>query len=467
MDKEPAEEKKLKQVLESAGFDPILEPRNIGEVDQLFEKLTYYFRDIDSSLVKDEYIEYGFKVAFKKFARPRQMVEDGKYLSPLKDKEEVVKAVKQDKASGAPFFTQKGFVFDYVWDRLYNKVLPEKMALQPAAAYYRTTEEGKTRLVWAMSLEAIIIESRFARPLIQYFLENDSPMTIGYWSINLGSKISSYMTKRYVYTLDYSKYDMTIPRTFILEAFKILSTWFSDEDKELLDWKLMVYNFIYTPIVMPDGNVYYGKNHGVPSGSYFTQLIDSIINVAIIMAISKKFGLHVNADNVFVLGDDSIFTSYTWLDTKLLSKWVKERYGIIIHPEKSELIDTHMCRVFHYLGKYWHLGVPHRPESEVLSRIISPERRQRLSWKTVEQAEASNALLLTRLLAYCADSNEGMLLLSRLCLDPFRPISMMRLQNIKKNLPGLTRFKIESMELERKTKMQRFCSGGVVGMYLK
>ena len=466
IDEEPVKEEAIETVLKYYGIDAAHEPRNVGEVEQLFEKLTYYLGHKEPQM--DEYIEYGFKVAYKKFARPKQMVTDGRFLKPLETKEELRKAIKQDKASGAPFFTQKGFVFDAVWDRLQNKVLPNNLALQPAAAYCRTTEDKKTRLVWAMSLEAIILEAQFARPLINTFLDIMNPMTIGYWNVDLGSVLSTFMTKRYVYTLDYSKYDMTIARIFILRAFAILGTWFSEEDKKRLHWDKMVNNFIYTGIVMPDGHVYYGKDHGVCSGSFFTQLIDSVVNIAIIMAVSKKFGLHLNADHIFVLGDDSIFTSYTWLDTETMSKWVKERYNIIIHPVKSEILDTTISRVFHYLGKYWYLGVPHRPESELYSRMISPERRRMLSWKTPEKANESNKMILTVIQAYCSDCDEGMKLASVLSLPLWNPVNPRRLLNSKNALPGLAKFKLESMSGEgRMNSVHDFTSMGIVGMYIK
>ena len=465
-DSEPVKEKKIEELLDSVGITAAHKPRNVADINQLFEKYTYFIKDIDSGVKIDKHIEHGFSISWKIFARPNDWVRDGKYLEPLRTKEEIEAATKMEKTSGAPFFTKKGEVFHLVYDDLMNNIIPNNRELPPATAYCRTAEENKTRLVFAQSLATIILESQFARPLIQHFLEHKNAMTIGMWNQQLGDKLSATMTKRYVYTFDYSKYDMTICRQFILKAFQILGSWFRPEDREALNWDKMVNQFIYGGLILPDGKVYYGKDHGVGSGSYFTQLIDSVVNIAIIMAASHKFGLHLNANAVFVLGDDSIFCSFTWLNPIEISNWVEKQYGIIIHPKKSEIIDTNVCRVFHFLGKYWYLGVPHRPEEELYSRMISPERFRRLSFKDEESARESCQQLETVVKAYCADCDEGMKLASVLHIDVFKKMSKTKLLNSKGNLPGLTQFKLETLPNKQAHEDGMF-SMGLVGMYAK
>lgn len=461
----PVKEGKIEDLLDSVGITAAHRPRNVADINQLFEKYTYFINDVDSRVTWDDYIEHGFAVAYKLFARPEKWVEDGKFLEPLRTKEEIESATKMEKTSGAPFFCKKGEVFDIVYDDLVNNILPNNLSLPPATAYCRTAEENKTRLVFAQALATIILEAQFARPLIQYFLDNRNPMAIGMWNKNLGDILSSKMNKRYVYTFDYSKFDMTICRKFIIRAFKILGTWFRPEDREALHWDKMVNHFIYEGLILPDGKVYYGKTHGVCSGSYFTQMIDSIVNVAILMAISKKFGLHLNAENVFVLGDDSIFCSYTWLEPEVISRWVEKQYGILIHPTKSEVVDTEVCRVFHFLGKYWYLGVPHRPEDELYSRMISPERQKRLSFKDEENSRKSFQQLDVVVKSYCADCDEGMKLAGLLNINVFRKLSRNILINNLGALPGYTQFKLESTPHHQQD--NGVFSLGLVGMYAK
>lgn len=461
-DSEPVEEKAVTRELEKVGITAICQPRNVAEIEQLFEKLTYFLEDREN-IKYDKFIQYGFDVAYKMFARPEDWVREGKYLSPLETYEDIKKATKMDKASGAPFFTRKGFVFDECWKNFQENILTGKKALPPATAYCRTRPENKTRLVFAQAVETIMLEGQFARPLIDYFTNHKNPMTIGFWSTKLGDWLSKSMTKRYVYTMDYSKYDMTISRKFIIKAFNILGTWFSPEDKIRLGWDMMVKNFIYTGIIMPDGYVYYGKKHGVPSGSYFTQMIDSVVNVAIIMALSAKFGLHVNANKVSCLGDDSIYCSYTWVSTYELAEYAEKNYRIVIHPDKSEILDTHVCRVFHYLGQYWYLGVPHQREEDLYSRMISPERRRHLRFDEDNYFE-SMRMIHTIIKAYCSLCDEGMKLAQLMHYHPFEHISYYRVINQKRALPGLVMFKLET---EEQIEMESSFRFGIFGMYAK
>lgn len=462
-DSEPVEEKAITRILENRGIYPIHRPRNVAEIEQLYEKLTYFMIDREDCEI-DIHMEKGFSLAYKLFARPKEWVREGKYLRCLESYDEVKAATKLEKTSGAPFFTRKGDVFDECWRDFKDNILTGKKNLPPATAYCRTYPDNKTRLVFAQATQTIMLEGQFARPLISYFLENRNPMMIGMWNQNLGDWLSTRMNKRYVYTFDYSKFDMTISRKFIIRAFNILATWFSPEDRDRLGWNMMVKNFIYTGIIMPDGLVYYGKRHGVPSGSYFTQLIDSVVNVAIIMAISSQEGMHVNADHLAVLGDDSIFCSYTWVDIGKIAKRVEQRYKIIIHPEKSEVLDTYTCNVFHFLGKYWYLGVPHREEEELYSKMNSPERRRNLSWKSFEQAIESNFLIDTVVQAYCADCDEGIRLAGLLRMSHFKRISFGRISNMKRALPGGLAYKLESMST---SEVKNTCEMGIVGMYAR
>jgi len=171
-----------------------------------------------------------------------------------------------------------------------------------------------------------------------------------------------------IYCLDYSKFDSSVPSFLIDAAFSILKTWFGDMTQEELDcFNLVKTYFITTPIVMMDQNVYYGKRHGVPSGSYFTSLVDSIVNTILVGAISHRFGLQVMERYLQVMGDDSIFGSYITIELEKIAAFVK-RYGFVINVKKSIVGQVH------YLGGVWVNGAKTLPLDDLATKMVQPER---------------------------------------------------------------------------------------------
>jgi hypothetical protein len=196
----------------------------------------------------------------------------------------------------------------------------------------------------------------------------------------LGTKlrVASYH-REWAYSLDMSQYDATISSELIHVAFKILRTWFDGQEVEPVSGKtvseifdLIESYFIHTTIVMPDGNIYYGKDHGVPSGSYFTQIIDSIVNVIICGAVSSHFKMNVSKREIFVLGDDLLFWANRRVDLDDIADYVNRTFHVKMHgTEKSNLY--HYDEVIHYLGRDWDKGLPTLAESEVIKRMVYPE----------------------------------------------------------------------------------------------
>jgi len=301
-------------VLEEQGFTIQESPRSIYKVEKLYEALAKYEPATAPSVdMNDANIRSGVNMAYACFAKPQgyPALQLEEFTPDL-----VWKITSNRKgSSGLTAWGQtKAESYVRAYERGLQQISGEKRP-EPCIAFKRTQFNDKTRLVWGYPYAMTAIEGLFARPLIDKFKNGTSPMAFGMNTGILGTKlrIASYH-KRWAYSVDVSSFDSAIAGELIRAAFRILATWFDLTQTEPTSgvtyseiWKQVVDYFIHTPIVMPDLNVYKGKKHGVPSGSYFTQMIDSIVNVMIVGAVSHEFSLDIGEEDVFVLGDDVLF----------------------------------------------------------------------------------------------------------------------------------------------------------------
>lgn len=351
------------ELIKVQGFDWEEDPRSIYDPQQLYTALERYATDQVEHW--DVHLEYGFRKAYKIFAKPRT----GKHIQPLQGTDVITEALKLSKSSGLPLMVKKADSLVYSFDRE-DQIRRGLKAPNPCVAYKRTQKGNKTRLVWGYPLEMTIMEARFARPLIDHFKVRRTPMAFGMTTCELGAYIHNRFEQQpgVSVCLDYSKYDSTISAEMIRRAFTILATWFEKEKQELYGWETIIKYFIHTPIVMPDGHLYVGKNHGVPSGSYFTQLIDSVVNVALCYALSSRFGFEFSERGVFVMGDDSIMRIRGKFSLPEMAAYLRE-FGLILHEDEKSRVGEN-----HFVGAVWEKGKPNSPLDELTKKAVYPEQ---------------------------------------------------------------------------------------------
>lgn len=205
-----------------------------------------------------------------------------------------------------------------------------------------TIADPKIRNVWGKAFHNIILEGITASPLIKEYMTGNYPITIG---INIYKRLPTIMAEvigtadfpNYGVGIDYSKFDSSIQPWLINMAFTILQENIDFiEEEQILSFAYSKEYFINTPIVMPDGRMW-EKKLGIPSGSYFTQLIGSIVNH---ISITFLQILHYRRTfKTYVLGDDSLFgvpyelgpPSKTYITQTLA------QLGLIVHPEKLHI----------------------------------------------------------------------------------------------------------------------------------
>lgn len=203
-----------------------------------------------------------------------------------------------------------------------------------------TVEDPKIRNVWGKAFENIILEGMQAYPLIQQYRKLGEPMPIG---MNYFKRLPTMINRTlfdgvnqyYGVGIDFKSFDSSIQPWLIEDAFAILkqNLTFPDIESELV-WEYNKHFFIHTPVVMPDGRLWY-KHLGVPSGSYFTQLIDSIANfIVTTYAQLKHYG---RSFKTYVLGDDSLFGVPIEFGLPKMEYFAPHAatLGLLIHPDKG------------------------------------------------------------------------------------------------------------------------------------
>lgn len=360
-------------MLRAQGYHFDETPRSVYKVEKLYSALSAYAPGKIPRPTPTGYYQAGISLAYKCFARP----DNCRTLSilPLTPKTIVELTSNPSGSAGLTCYgVDKAHSQMRALERGIQTILGEKQP-EPCLAFKRTQFNDKTRLVWGYPYSMTVVEGLIARPLIDKFKDRVTPMAFAMPTVALGAKlrVSSYKYK-YCYSLDMSQFDATISAELIHVAFKILSTWFDLDEIEPTTGKsvrdilgVVERYFIHTTIVMPNGKIYIGKCHGVPSGSYFTQMVDSVVNTIICGAVSARFNLKVSRKSIFVLGDDLNFWSNRKVSLDVIAKFVNSNFHVKLHgSEKSEL--SLYNEVIHFLGRDWDNGLPTLSLDGILAR---------------------------------------------------------------------------------------------------
>lgn len=355
-------------------LDPMRDNKSKYVPQAMFDRLAKYAGLIETSYEK-EFWDQAYALTLKAF------VGDQSYsVRPDFSKDFIYSSVKDDKSSGAPEFRTKGEVLDKDYARMWR--ILEGKSPDPCVAYHRVqhgSDGPKQRLVWGYPQSMTMLEAGFARPLIRHYLDDfNSPMVIGKLRFKVSARMTPILNTHFKYGFDYSGFDSTINERLIRMAFSILRKVLNFEDEpDVLDrmWRKVMKYFIHTPIIMPDQYVYI-KHHGVPSGSYFTQMVDSIVNYfAIQYAHIKLTGLALDIDKILVLGDDSLFASPYDLSVFDISKTLSE-LGLVVNKDKTH--KSYGSEDIEFLGHTWKHGLVDRDPIEIAKRMSFPEKRSKI-----------------------------------------------------------------------------------------
>jgi len=280
-----------------------------------------------------------------------------------------------------------------------HRIVPSPPCKLAQRGHLHDPENPKSRPVWVMPGETIVVEGRFAIPYIEKLKETKTVL-IGENSlrhlINLLNPVSQ-RNRGYSAALDWSAFDTSIPTWLIDEAFKILFSSFDmlhyihadgsvelskrkgknnqirarrsyDEHVCIARW--IQTNFKKTRIMLPNSRIM-KKMHGIPSGSYFTQAIGSICNYIVVSFLMHMQGIH--DFDLSVLGDDA-FVRYGIdrfdLDKAAVHAW--KHFHMKLNTKKSSIKTYNQPQKF--LGYEVEGPCLKRSDDEFAKMVLYPER---------------------------------------------------------------------------------------------
>lgn len=275
------------------------------------------------------------------------------------------------KNSGLPYLIKKADDYESALERA--RQCQAGKCPPPMIMFSRGKNLKVCRPVMAGPFEWQLIEGRFFYPLQDLLLSHDSPYCAGVPSMTVQARVNQLAYSPWVLEMDYSGFDGSLSGLLIGSGFSILRGAMDLNTEEAALWNRIQEYFVTSPIVAPDLRCYTGRKHGVPSGSLFTQMIDSVCNAIILEYVAIR--LHMDLERYIVLGDDSLsgFSNPVTIDE--IADTAGE-IGITVNRTKSRIVDPNRQKP-HFLGHDLVEGFGERSARDTFERLLTPERLNR------------------------------------------------------------------------------------------
>lgn len=231
------------------------------------------------------------------------------------------------------------------------------------------TGKHKTRVVSMIDMFTILAELQFAKPVQDYMSRMDiyaggkEPKSISRIIHNLESSYSRFMS------IDYSSFDQTISSWLIEDAFALLKDCFKMNSEQSKLYDIIVHDFIHKDFIVNEGVVHSDK--GVPSGSMFTQIIDTIVNWLVVQTYFNS--INGKAEMIIMGDDNAIFTSN---DVRMsdIASYISKNFGLIIKVDDKSSEGTCGVDKVKFLSRYWLIDGEWRHPNQLISRMLYSER---------------------------------------------------------------------------------------------
>lgn len=310
-------------------------------------------------------------------------------------------------SAGLPTLLKKGEVYPDAIAEARRLQTNQRMAPPPTVMFHRgkATDEGEekeARYVNGFPFSMSLIEGRFFYPYQSAVIKHHTPYTGGRYDYETTGLINEIQVKsRFIVMADYSKMDASVAAKLSAAAFRMIGDSFVMTEQDKLDWERITRYFHTSPFLAPDGYIYSGRKHGVPSGSCFTQLIDSIVNAICLEYCARRLKFRIT--RYLVLGDDSVMGVDRPVSPEAMASVVAE-LGMRLNAKKTVVKPAN--EDVHYLGHYCHHMKMVRPVRETLVKLVTPERIRKEYTYSADPDERRKALI-ERLQSYEDDNPDA------------------------------------------------------------
>ena len=246
----------------------------------------------------------------------------------------------------------------------------------PDVGYTRTqltdlSDKLKVRGVWGRAFHYILLEGLFAEPLLNAFMSHHTFYHIGQDPTESVPRLLSDTAKecKWIYALDWKQFDSTVSRFEMNAAFDILRSLLIFPNSETADaFEVCKQLFIHKKIAAPDGSIYWAHK-GIPSGSFFTSIVGSIVNRLRIEYLWNSILGHP-PKVCFTQGDDSLVGDEQLLHPDKIGE-AANKIGWFFNPDKTEY--STVPEMVTFLGRTYRGGLNIRDLKKCLRLLIYPE----------------------------------------------------------------------------------------------
>jgi hypothetical protein len=256
----------------------------------------------------------------------------------------------KSSSAGLPYMQRKGIVLRQA---LANWKIDEGQ--YPCVLYTRTQTGGKTRNVWGFPVSDTIAEQRYFMPMLcveKTFPHRAALLGPEHVDAEITRLLMTKAENEVSYCVDFSAFDSSITPQHAYRAFQQLALHF--QNSFLPEFYEIYRKFATIGIHTPEGT--WSGPHGVPSGSSFTNTVDSMVQYLVAQNLYNVASLSleeyrdpVDEFNCQIQGDDGFYiVPKTSLD--LLTERFKTA-GLNINESKSDTFETKEAV---YLQRYYH-----------------------------------------------------------------------------------------------------------------